>query len=39
MTVGIAYPDGPKELERVRDQSGTLPTGHRFCNLLRTHTA
>ncbi len=34
MTVGIA-----KEMERVYDQSGTLLTGDRFTNLLRTDTA
>ena len=34
MTVGIA-----KELERLHDQSGTLLTGDRFSNLLRTDTA
>jgi len=39
MTVGIAYLDGPRELERVRDQSGTLLTGDRFYSLLRADTA
>ncbi len=38
MTVGIAYLDGPRELERVRDQSGTPLTEGRFYKLLRTDT-
>ncbi len=39
MTVGIAYLDGPRELQRVLNQSGTLLTMDRFYKLLRAGAA